>query len=109
MLITVGVLFLLSEAGHSYWMQFDHTWPALLIVTGLILFLEHNASTAGHVPRGYVPVPPGTPVQGYSPTPPPAGAPQPPNVVTPPPVPPAGSLGPGSSPSNPDDTEVRRG
>jgi hypothetical protein len=109
MLITVGVLFLLAQAGHSPWMEFDHTWPALLIVIGLILFLEHNASAAGHIPRGYIPAPPGTPVQGYTPVPPGASAPPQNPVVTPPPTPSAGSLSQGSSPFNPDDPEVRHG
>jgi hypothetical protein len=109
MLITVGVLFLLAQAGRSPWMDFDRTWPALLIVIGLILFLEHNASTAGHIPRGYVPAPPGTPVQGYTPPPASPGAPPQNPVVTPPPAPTSGALTTGSSSSNPGDGEVNRG
>jgi len=31
-LITIGVLFLLDQLGHSHWMDFGSTWPALLIV-----------------------------------------------------------------------------
>ena len=34
-------------------MDFGSTWPALLIVIGLIMFLQHNASADGHVPREY--------------------------------------------------------
>ena len=52
-LITIGVLFLLDQLGHSHWMDFGSTWPALLIVIGLIMFLQHNASAEGHVPRDY--------------------------------------------------------
>ena len=52
-LITIGVLFLLDQMGHAHWMGFDFTWPALLIVIGLIKLLEHSASTNGHIPREY--------------------------------------------------------
>jgi len=105
MLITIGVLFLLDQLGHSRWMDFGSTWPALLIVIGLIIFLEHNASAAGHVARGYVPAPPGTPPQGYVPGQPVPGAPPQGDVITPPPATQAGSLPPGLS--NPDDSGVR--
>ena len=57
-LITIGVLFLLDQVTHIYWMEFGRTWPALLIVIGLVMFLQHNAPAAGHIPReytGYVP------------------------------------------------------
>lgn len=53
-LITLGVLFLLDQMVHIYWMEFGRTWPALLIVIGLIMFLQHNAPATGHVPREYV-------------------------------------------------------
>ena len=52
-LITIGVLFLLDQMTHIYWMEFVRTWPALLIVIGLIMFLQHNAPATGHVPREY--------------------------------------------------------
>ena len=113
-LITIGVLFLLDQLGHSHWMDFGSTWPALLIVIGLIMFLQHNASAEGHVPRDYPgivlpgrpgqPMPPGA--QGYPPYPPP------PPVVTPPPAPPAGAITPGANwnnPENPNDPEVHNG
>ncbi len=48
-LITVGVLFLLENYGV---LAFGRGWPALLIVIGLCLLATHNASTAGHIPRG---------------------------------------------------------
>jgi hypothetical protein len=50
-LITLGVLFLLDQVVHVYWMEFGRTWPALLIVIGLVMFLQHNAPATGHVPR----------------------------------------------------------
>src|SRR6516225_3736416 len=52
-LITLGVLFLLDQMTHIYWMEFGRTWPALLIVIGLIMFLQYNAPAIGHVPREY--------------------------------------------------------
>src|ERR1035438_9028844 len=60
-LITLGVLFLLDQVVHVYWMEFGRTWPALLIVIGLVMFLQHNAPATGHVPREYreyIPAPP---------------------------------------------------
>lgn len=104
-LITVGVLFLIDQVGHSHWMEFASTWPALLIVIGLIMFLQHNASAEGHVPRDYPgmvqqPGRPGQPMPPYPPSPP---------VVTPPPVPPAGAITAGESWNNPNDPEVRNG
>jgi hypothetical protein len=57
-LITLGVLFLLDQMVHVYWMEFGRTWPALLIVIGLVMFLQHNAPAAGHVPREYLGAPP---------------------------------------------------
>jgi len=110
-LITLGVLFLLDQIGHSHWMEFGSTWPAILIVIGLVLFQQHNASPAGHVPREYgampqASVPPGTPTYpgqpGAAVYP---GQPQAP-VAPPPPVPPAGTLGPGGAITRSDDQEV---
>ena len=46
-------MFLLDQVVHVYWMEFGRTWPALLIVIGLVMFLQHNAPAAGHVPREY--------------------------------------------------------
>ena len=60
-LITLGVLFLLDQVVHVYWMEFGRTWPALLIVIGLVMFLQHNAPATGHVPREYVIAPPAPP------------------------------------------------
>jgi hypothetical protein len=60
-LITIGVLFLLDQVTHIYWMEFGRTWPALLIVIGLIMFLQHNAPATGHIPREYMAMPPAQP------------------------------------------------
>lgn len=106
-LITLGVLFLLDQLTHVHWLDFGSTWPAFLIVIGLVMFLEHNTSPAGHVPREYGAGPPAWRSQdvqaGTSPYPP-----QPP-VVTPPPVPPTGSIASGTDWNKPNDPEVRNG
>ena len=65
-LITLGVLFLLDQVVHVYWMEFGRTWPALLIVIGLVMFLQHNAPASGHVPREYLAAPPAMPVAPWS-------------------------------------------
>lgn len=67
-LITLGVLFLLDQMTHSYWLSFGRTWPALLIVIGLVKFLQHNVPATGHIPREYMVPPPGQPP--YVPAPP---------------------------------------
>ena len=48
-LITLGVLFLLSSWAH---LGFHNTWPVLLIVIGIMLYLRSSGSTAGHIPPG---------------------------------------------------------
>ncbi len=67
MLVTIGIMLLLhniSEVG------LDKTWPAILLVIGVVKLVQSNASYSGHVG----PLPPGP--DGYPPTPPPtAGAP----------------------------------
>jgi hypothetical protein len=106
-LITLGVLFLLDQMGAAHWMSFDFTWPAILIVIGLVKLLEHSASIEGHVPREFAPPGwhPGN--QGYPPQSYPGQPPQtpvyPPPVVTPPPVPQAGFIAPGSPVKGPDE------
>jgi hypothetical protein len=49
MLITLGVLFLLSTLAH---IRFHNTFPVILIVIGVVLFLRSSGSTAGHIPPG---------------------------------------------------------
>ena len=64
-LITIGILFLIDQVTHVYWMEFGRTWPALLIIIGLVMFLQHNAPATGHIPREYTgyPAPPPNPGQ----------------------------------------------
>lgn len=108
MLITIGVLFLFDQMGHAHWMDFGYTWPALLIVGGLVSLLEHSASVNGHIPRQYGANRPPQPGQPGVPQNPPyypgAGS-----VVTPPPMPSAGSITSGSSIVAPNDREVHNG
>jgi Domain of unknown function (DUF5668) len=55
-LITLGVLFLLQN---YLYIDFGQTWPALLIVIGLVTYAGHSASIAGHIdPRGIAGAPP---------------------------------------------------
>jgi hypothetical protein len=70
-LVTLGVLFLLESAGR---VSFGRTWPALLLVIGVVKLLQSNASSAGHTG----PLPPGAPPS----VPPPS---QTPAAPTPPP------------------------
>ncbi len=92
-LITLGVLFLLDQMVHIYWMDFGRTWPALLIVIGLIMFLQHNAPATGHVPREYMGYPqvqpqPPYPAQQQQQWQPPVATPP---AVSPSPAPSAGT------------------
>lgn len=62
-LITMGVLFLLSEFDV---VRFHSTWPIILIVIGLVKVLTSSASSEGHTdyavnPPGPVPPPPAVP------------------------------------------------
>jgi hypothetical protein len=56
-LITLGVLFMLSEFGVAH---FERTWPILLIVIGLVKVLAGNRDTTGHMDV-IAPAPPGAP------------------------------------------------
>ena len=70
-LVTLGVLFLLNEL----WIfRFGQTFPILLIVIGLVMYLGRSASTEGHI-QPYEPQPPVGP-----PPPPPATNPPGPEV-----------------------------
>ncbi len=106
-LISLGVLFLLDQLTHVRWLDFDRTWPAFLIVIGLVMFLQHNASMAGHVPRLYGAEPQAwqSQDQRYGT---PQYPPQPP-VVTQPPAPAAGPSPPGASWDKPGDPGVHNG
>ena len=62
-LVTLGVLFLLDNVGRF---EFHRTWPAILLVIGVVKLMQSNASSDGHIG----PLPPGS--TGYPPnTPPP--------------------------------------
>jgi len=62
MVFTIGMLFLLQSLNV---VDFDRTWPAILLVIGVVKLLQSNASTAGHI-------------RALSPTQPVAAPPQPP-------------------------------
>jgi hypothetical protein len=66
MLITLGILFLLDSVSR---VGFGRTWPAILLVIGVVKLMQGNASNAGHIgapPPGSSGFPPNT-------SPPPAG------------------------------------
>ncbi len=46
--VTWGVLWLLNTFDLSGF-DFDHTWPLILIVIGVVLMLQRTASTEGHI------------------------------------------------------------
>ena len=73
-MITLGVLFLLDSTSR---VGFGRTWPAILLVIGVVKLMQSNASSSGHIG----PLPPSTP-----PYVPPSGSPtvaQPPSSVNP--------------------------
>ena len=68
-LITIGILFLLHQV-HGGRLQFDNTWPVILLVIGLILLASSLAPRDGHIdpppqalPPGPAPIPPAAPPQ----------------------------------------------
>jgi B-box zinc finger len=63
MLVTLGVLILLDSTTSR--LEFHRTWPALLLVIGVVKLIQSNASTSGHIG----PLPPGS--TAYPPSPPP--------------------------------------
>jgi Domain of unknown function (DUF5668) len=71
-LMTVGALFLL-ENFHVYDLDFNHTWPLLLISIGVVKMLQRSASTEGHVQPPVIgapfPMPPVPPPPPASPMP----------------------------------------
>ena len=58
MIITIGVLFLVDQNGY---LEFDRSWPVILLVAGLFSYLSRAASLEGHV-QPYVAA---YPQQGY--------------------------------------------
>ena len=74
-LVALGVIFLLDTISDiSFW----KTWPAILLVIGVVKLMQSNASWNGHVG----PLPPGS--AGYPPSVPPAQTPPPPQSTEPP-------------------------
>ena len=75
MLVTIGVLFLLDNVSN---VDFGKTWPAILLVIGVVKLMQSNASWTGHIgplPPGttdYPPPPPPTNYSGMPPSEPPA-------------------------------------
>ena len=65
MLVTLGVLFLLDSVSR---VGFGRTWPAILLVIGVVKLMQSNASSSGHVG----PLPPGS--SGLPPNAPPPPA-----------------------------------
>jgi hypothetical protein len=55
LVFTIGMLFLLQSLNV---VSFDRTWPAILLVVGVVKLLQSNASSAGHIG----PLPPAPPV-----------------------------------------------
>ncbi len=52
-LIVLGVMLLLHNLAYELGtrqLNFNHTWPLLLIVIGLVKIFQANAPTDGHVP-----------------------------------------------------------
>jgi hypothetical protein len=45
-LVTLGVLFLLDNTSH---VSFERTWPAILLVIGVVKLMQSNASSEGHI------------------------------------------------------------
>jgi hypothetical protein len=67
LLLTLGTLFLLQSLDIA---SFERTWPAILLVIGIVKLLQSNASTVGHVDR----FTPTTAVPPVAPTPTEPGA-----------------------------------
>jgi len=77
LLVTLGVLFLLDSVSN---IEFHKTWPAILLVIGVVKLLQSNASSSGHIgplapgADAYPPsAPPGEPSGMTEPQPPSSG------------------------------------
>jgi hypothetical protein len=66
MLVTLGILFLLDSVSR---IGFGRTWPAILLVIGVVKLMQSNASSSGHIG----PLPP-APSSGLPSNPPPPPA-----------------------------------
>ena len=85
MLTTIGILFLLDSTDR---IGFGRTWPAILLVVGVVKLMQSNASYDGHVG----PLPPGN---------------YPPSTPAPPPAPTSATVAPDGSESAPSSGEVK--
>jgi hypothetical protein len=72
MLVTLGVLFLLDSVSR---IGFGRTWPAILLVIGVVKLMQSNASYNGHIGLRPPVAPPVVP-PNVTPPVPPAVAPQ---------------------------------
>src|ERR1700722_12495847 len=77
MMLTIGTLFLLQSLNV---VDFDRTWPAILLVVGIVKLLQSNASSTGHA-GPFIPGPPAA-VPQPPPSEPPSNPPS--NPGTPP-------------------------
>jgi hypothetical protein len=70
MVLTTGVLFLLQSLNIAY---IDRTWPAWILVVGIVKLVQSSASSAGHVgplPSAPLPIaPPVAPPSSSNPSP----------------------------------------
>jgi hypothetical protein len=69
MMLTIGTLFLLQSLNV---VDFDRTWPAILLVVGIVKLLQSNASSVGHV-GPFIAGPPAAGPPSPTMTPPPSG------------------------------------
>ena len=86
MLVTIGILFLLENMGNGN-LHFGRTWPAILLVIGVVKLVQSHASSAGHIG----PLPGAPPVVGLMPPPPPPPL-TPPPTSNPEPTPSSGEV-----------------
>ncbi len=72
MLVTLGILFLLDTTSR---LGFGRTWPAILLVVGVVKLVQSNASWSGHIGS----LPPGSSVPPPQTPPPPVQSAEPPS------------------------------
>jgi hypothetical protein len=65
-LVTIGIMGILSEFTRVGWKE---SWPLILIVVGVLKFLQITGSRAGHIPYSAAPVPPVPPPPDSADTP----------------------------------------
>jgi len=66
MVLTTGILLLFQTTNIAY---LDRTWPAWILVVGVVKLIQSSASSAGHIG------PPAPPAVGPPPSPPPTSDP----------------------------------